>query len=80
MGWDASVLAGGASSWPALADLAPPARHDAPPAGGAAHNLSFLQPRHTGDLDAARRYLEWEVNLVHQIDARERAGFRIAKR
>ncbi len=35
--------------------------------------LFFVHDRHDGNLDAARRYLEWEVGLVEQLDAQERS-------
>jgi rhodanese-related sulfurtransferase len=33
--------------------------------------LFFVHSRHDGDLDASRRYLEWEVNLLRQVDEQE---------
>ena len=33
--------------------------------------------RNEGNLDAARAYLAWEVGLVDQLDADERATFRL---
>lgn len=33
--------------------------------------LFFVHSRHDGDLDASRRYLEWEVNLLKQVDEQE---------
>ncbi|MDA1185856.1 MAG: rhodanese-like domain-containing protein [Acidobacteria bacterium] len=38
--------------------------------------LFFVHDRHDGNLDAARRYLEWEVGLVDQLDAQERSVLR----
>ena len=35
--------------------------------------LFFVHDRHDGNLDAARRYLEWEVGLVGQLDQQERS-------
>ena len=35
--------------------------------------LFFVHDRHDGNMDAARRYLEWEVGLVDQLDAQERS-------
>ncbi len=35
--------------------------------------LFFVHDRHDGNLDAARRYLSWEVGLVDQLDAQERS-------
>jgi len=37
--------------------------------------LFFVHDRHDGNLDAARGYLAWEIGLVAQLDAQERAGF-----
>lgn len=34
--------------------------------------LFFVHDRHAGNMDAARRYLEWEVGLVAQLDEQER--------
>ena len=35
--------------------------------------LFFVHDRHDGNMDAARRYLEWEVGLVSQLDTQERS-------
>ena len=37
--------------------------------------LFFVHDRHDGNLDAARRYLEWETGLVDQLDDQERGIF-----
>jgi rhodanese-related sulfurtransferase len=39
--------------------------------------LFFVHDRHDGNLDAARRYLAWERGLTAQLDAQERAEFRL---
>jgi len=39
--------------------------------------LFFTARRHEGDANAARQYLAWETGLVGQLDAQERAAFRI---
>jgi len=39
--------------------------------------LFFTAKRHEGDREAALQYLRWEVNLLNQLDDREKAGFRI---
>ncbi|OZI71773.1 rhodanese-like domain-containing protein [Bordetella genomosp. 12] len=39
--------------------------------------LFFVHDRHSGNKAAARQYLQWEMELVRQIDAQERAAFRI---
>ncbi|TQV81794.1 rhodanese-like domain-containing protein [Denitrobaculum tricleocarpae] len=35
--------------------------------------LFFVHDRHDGNLDAARRYLEWELGLLDQLDEQEHA-------
>jgi rhodanese-related sulfurtransferase len=40
--------------------------------------LFFTHRRHEGDPAAARQYLAWETSLIGQLDAQERAAFRIA--
>lgn len=40
-------------------------------------HLFFVHDRHDGNLDACRRYLAWETGLVAQLDADERAEFRL---
>jgi cystathionine beta-lyase len=40
--------------------------------------LFFTAARHEGDEAAARQYLTWEIGLVDQLDAAERASFKIA--
>ena len=37
--------------------------------------LFFVHDRHNGNKEAARKYLEWETNLVSQIDEEERNTF-----
>jgi rhodanese-related sulfurtransferase len=37
--------------------------------------LFFVHDRHDGNKAAAKRYLEWETNLVSQLDQQERATF-----
>lgn len=37
-------------------------------------HLFFVHDRHDGNLEAARRYLEWETGLLAQLDADERAA------
>jgi hypothetical protein len=36
-----------------------------------------VHDRHDGNLDAARRYLDWELGLIAQCSPDELAGFRI---
>ncbi len=39
--------------------------------------LFFTDGRHEGNADAARQYLAWEIALVDQLDAQERASFSV---
>lgn len=41
--------------------------------------LFFVHDRHDGNKEAARKYLEWETNLVFRLDERERNTFSIGK-
>ena len=45
---------------------------DNPPDEACIDFLFFVHDRHDGNLDAARRYLEWELGLLDQLDAQER--------
>lgn len=40
--------------------------------------LFFVHDRHSGNKAAAMKYLEWETNLVNQIDSQERATYRFS--
>ncbi|AOB30474.1 sulfurtransferase [Bordetella sp. H567] len=42
--------------------------------------LFFVHDRHDGNKAAARQYLAWETNLIHQIDEQERSIFRFPVR
>jgi rhodanese-related sulfurtransferase len=39
--------------------------------------LFFVHDRHEGNRAAAKRYLEWEINLLNQIDQQERQSYRL---
>lgn len=39
----------------------------------------FVHDRHDGNLEASRRYLEWETGLIVQMDAVEREAFRLKR-
>ncbi|WP_322895514.1 MULTISPECIES: rhodanese-like domain-containing protein [unclassified Yoonia] len=53
--------------------------HPRPVDRDAIDHLFFVHDRHDGNLDACRRYLEWETGLVAQLDAVERAEFQLMK-
>ncbi|MCA0928044.1 rhodanese-like domain-containing protein [Ruegeria profundi] len=50
-----------------------------PPDEAAIDFLFFVHDRHKGNLDASRRYLEWETGLVDQLDPMERAVFQLIR-
>lgn len=50
-----------------------------PPDAACIDFLFFVHDRHSGNKAAARQYLAWETDLVHQIDEQERAVFRFQK-
>jgi len=52
---------------------------DIPPDADCVDFLFFTHDRHSGNKAAARQYLDWETNLVNQIDEAERAGFVLPK-
>ena len=55
---------------------APTERGSALPTDEAAiDHLFFVHDRHDGNLEASRRYLEWETGLLGQLDAAEKAQF-----
>ncbi|MFQ1084220.1 rhodanese-like domain-containing protein [Bordetella trematum] len=59
------------------AGLALAAGGDLPPDAECIDYLFFVHDRHDGNKAAARQYLAWETGLLQQIDARERATFRL---
>ncbi|BDA83340.1 transferase [Aureimonas sp. SA4125] len=73
---DIRHVAGDPASWQARG-LPVEATPDVPSDAAAIDHLFFVHDRHDGNLDAARRYLAWEMGLIGQLDAAERAEFRI---
>ncbi|MGD1924344.1 MAG: rhodanese-like domain-containing protein [Paracoccaceae bacterium] len=73
---EATLLAGGSDQW-AEAGLNLITTPDIPTDAERIDFLSFTHGRHAGNLDASRQYLAWEIALVDQLDADERAVFRI---
>lgn len=70
------LLEGGMAAWRA-AGLPVEATPDLPADAACIDYLFFVHDRHDGNKEAARRYLAWETGLVAQLDARERAAFRL---
>jgi len=70
------LLAGGLAAWSA-AGLPVEATPELPADADCIDYLFFVHDRHDGNKEAARRYLAWETGLVAQLDAQERAAFRL---
>ena len=70
------LLDGGFDAW-LRAGFASEASPDSPPDADCIDYLFFVHDRHAGNRAAMRQYLEWETGLVAQLDARERALFRL---
>ncbi|MFD0859052.1 rhodanese-like domain-containing protein [Roseovarius aquimarinus] len=72
---DVAALPSGPEDWRA-AGLNVVASPDCPSDAECIDHLWFVHDRHDGNLDAARRYLEWEMGLLAQLDADERAALK----
>jgi rhodanese-related sulfurtransferase len=73
---DVRLLAGGHAA-ARTAGLPMAASADTPADAECIDFLFFTAARHDGDAAAARQYLAWETALVGQLDAQERAAFRL---
>ncbi len=73
---DVAVLAGGADAWRAdgqTFNVSP----DNPADPDRIDFIFHTHQRHDGNVEAARAYLAWEVDLVGRLDAQERGVFRL---
>ena len=70
------LLEGGLAAWRG-AGLPVEATPELPADAECIDYLFFVHDRHDGNKEAARRYLAWETGLVAQLDAQERAAFRL---
>jgi len=70
------VLVGGLQAW-IDAGLPVQTSPQSPSDAESIDYLFFVHDRHEGNKEAARRYLEWEINLVAQLDEQERRDFRL---
>ena len=73
---DVLVLAGGMAAWQVAGqklDVSP----TVPPDGERIDFIFHTLGRNEGNLDAARAYLKWEIDLTEQLDAQERSSFRV---
>ncbi len=71
------LVAGGLKAWQA-AGLATESTPGVPAEVDCIDFLFFVHDRHDGNLESARRYLEWETGLIAQLDEQERASFQLS--
>jgi len=69
-------LAGGMKAWQG-AGYAVESSPDMPSDVEREDYLFFTGQRHMGDKEHMRQYLEWEINLIGQLDAEERGSFKL---
>lgn len=73
-----SILTGGPKAW--LADGQTLNKTpDSPPDAARIDFVFHTHQRHDGNVEAARAYLAWEVDLVKRLDEQERSVFRVAR-
>lgn len=73
---DVRVLSGGMAAWLA-AGKPVEASPTNPPDSERIDFIFHTLGRNEGNLDAARAYLKWEIDLTDQLDAQERGSFRL---
>ena len=73
---EVQVVAGPFAAWQA-AGLPTESTPGRPADKDAIDFLFFVHDRHDSNLDAARRYLAWEIGLIRKLDEAERAEFRL---
>lgn len=73
---DVSVLAGGIDAWRADGQKLNAAA-ESPPDSERIDFIFHTHQRHDGNVEAARAYLAWEVDLVERLDGQERGVFRL---
>jgi len=74
---DVKLLDGGLAAW-TRAGFATESSPAVPADAECIDYLFFVHDRHAGNREAMRQYLAWEIGLIAQLDAQERAAFRIA--
>jgi 3-mercaptopyruvate sulfurtransferase SseA len=70
------LLEGGLAAW-TKAGYTLEASPDEPADAECIDYLFFVHDRHTGNRDAMRQYLAWETGLIQQLDAQDKASFRV---
>lgn len=73
---DVKRLDGGLAAW-TRAGYATEASPSVPADADCIDYLFFVHDRHSGNREAMRQYLAWETGLIKQLDAQERALFKI---
>jgi rhodanese-related sulfurtransferase len=73
---DVRLLDGGFAAW-TRAGFASESSPADPPDAECVDYLFFVHDRHAGNREAMKRYLAWETGLIAQLDAQERALFKI---
>lgn len=74
---DVSILAGGLQGWRSQG-RAVETSPDTPADRDRIDFMFHTHQRHDGNVEAARAYLAWEIDLVARLDEQERGTFRIA--
>jgi rhodanese-related sulfurtransferase len=73
------LLEGGLKTW-ADAGYIVEAAPDSPPDAECIDYLFFVHDRHAGNREAMKQYLAWETGLMAQLDAQDKASFKIGGR
>ena len=70
------LLDGGMSAWRRVGGNIVASRSDMA-ASARIDFVAFTAERHGGNKDHMRQYLEWEINLINQLDDQERSVFKV---
>jgi len=73
---DVKHLSGGLAAW-TQAGYATEASPKQPPDADCIDFLFFTAERHNGNRAAAQQYLDWETGLLAQLDAQDKATFKL---
>jgi rhodanese-related sulfurtransferase len=73
---DVRMLAGGLAAWP-RSGYPTESSPGVPPDAECIDYLFFVHDRHAGNREAMKQYLSWETGLIGQLDAVERAAFKV---
>ena len=73
---DVKLLAGGLAAW-TQAGYATEASPAQPPDADCIDFLFFTAERHNGNRAASQQYLDWETGLLAQLDAQDKATFKL---